>query len=743
MKQHIVRYALGLLVLFLLIGHATRLYQVGLITRLDAIIYDAKVRLTMPQKTDDRVVILDIDERSLGEYGRWPWGRDRLSQVVEKLFDRYGIVLLGMDVVFAEPDDSSGLKALQGMARKELRDNPAFQAALRDLQPQLDHDARFAATLKGRPVVLGYYLSSQADGVSTGALPPPVMPPGSFSGRAIPFTSWSSHGGNLGEFQQAAFGGGHFNPLVDLDGISRRVPLIAEYKGAYYEALSLAMVRALLGQPKVVPWYPEERWFSSKSYPGMEAIELPTARGTLHIPVDENVAALIPYLGAQKSFRYVSIADVLADRVAPEQLKGRIVLLGTTAPGLLDLRATPVGEAYPGVEIHANLIVGMLDGTLKLKQPYVIGAEFMLLLSFGLVMVLLLPLLSPLRATAVAAAVLVLAIAVNLAFWQYAGLVLPLAASILMVLLLFALNMSYGYFVESRSKRKFTELFGQYVPPELVEEMSRDPEAYSMEGRKAELTVLFSDVRGFTTISESLSPEDLVRLMNIYLTAMTEILRRNRGTVDKYIGDAVMAFWGAPVADAGHARQAVITAIEMQAALPAVNRSLAEHGWPELHIGVGINTGEMTVGDMGSSVRQAYTVMGDAVNLASRLEGITKQYGVGIIVGEATRRSIQDMVFREVDRVQVKGKEEPVAIYEPVGLEGAVDKAAHDEIKLWNQALRHYRAQDWDQTEVALLNLSRMAPARALYGKYMDRVAHLRKEPPGPGWNGVWRFETK
>ncbi|MCZ7654251.1 MAG: adenylate/guanylate cyclase domain-containing protein [Rhodocyclaceae bacterium] len=332
---------------------------------------------------------------------------------------------------------------------------------------------------------------------------------------------------------------------------------------------------------------------------------------------------------------------------------------------------------------------------------------------------------------------------VNLVFWHYGNLVLPLGSSVLMVLVLFALNMSYGYFVESRAKRQFTELFGQYVPPELVEEMSRNPESYSMEGRKAELTVLFSDVRGFTTISEGLSPENLVRLMNIYLTAMTELLRKNRGTVDKYIGDAVMAFWGAPVADADHARHAVITAMEMQAALPTVNRTLAQHGWPELHIGVGVNTGEMTVGDMGSTVRQAYTVMGDAVNLGSRLEGITKQYGVGILVGETTRKAIKDIVFREVDRVQVKGKEEPVAIYEPLGLEGDVGKAVLEEVKLWNQALRSYRAQDWDQAEVALLNLSRMAPERGLYGKYMERVAHLRKAPPEADWKGVWKFETK
>ncbi len=743
MRQYIVRYALGFVVLLVLLGHAARFYEFGFVHRLDAIIYDTKVRLTMPQGVDDRVVILDIDEKSLGEIGRWPWGRDRVSQLVKKLFDQHGVTILGFDVVFAEPDDSSGLKVLEGLAKGDLKDSTQFHAALKELRPQLDHDGRFAETLRGRPVILGYYLSGRSDGVSSGALPPPVLPEGSFTGRSIPFTVWTNYGGNLAEFQNAALSGGHFNPLVDFDGISRRVPLLAEYKGEYYEALSLAMVRTLIGQPKVVPWFPEDRWFSSKGYQGMEAIDLPTARGTLRIPVDENVAALIPYHGYQGSYRYYSIADIMADRIKPGELKGKIALIGTTAPGLLDLRATPVGEAYPGVEIHANLITGMLDGAIKHKPSYVLGAEVLLLLLTGLVMVLLLPLLSPLRATLASIVLLLFILTVNLVFWQYGNLVLPLGSSILMVLTLFALNMSYGYFIESRTKRQFTELFGQYVPPELVEEMSRNPESYSMEGRKAELTVLFSDIRGFTTISEGLGPDELTHLMNEYLSAMTEVVRKNRGTLDKYIGDAIMAFWGAPVSDAQHARHAVVTAMQMQAALPAVNKTFAAKGWPEIKIGVGVNTGDMTVGDMGSVVRKAYTVMGDAVNLGSRLEGITKQYGVGILVGETARKAIKDIVFREVDRVQVKGKEEPVAIYEPIGLEGDVSKALHDELKLWNQALRHYRAQEWDQAEVTLLNLSRLAPGRPLYGKYMERIAHLRKEPPEPGWKGVWKFETK
>jgi adenylate cyclase len=220
-------------------------------------------------------------------------------------------------------------------------------------------------------------------------------------------------------------------------------------------------------------------------------------------------------------------------------------------------------------------------------------------------------------------------------------------------------------------------------------------------------------------------------------------VQRHRGTLDKYIGDLIMAFWGAPVEDRNHARHAVETAIEMQVALIKLNKNLLAKGWPDLKIGVGINTGTMTVGDMGSPVRKAYTVMGDAVNLGSRLEGITKEYGVGIIVGEGTRELVKkEVVFRELDRVRVKGKDEPVGIYEPMGLEGTVDKQVLEELKLWNQALRAYRGQNWDQAEVALLNLSRMSPRR-LYEIYSERVVHYRKEPPGEGWDGAWKFETK
>ena len=739
MKQHLVRIVIGLVITLFFIGHAARYYHVPFIGQLDNIIYDARLQLTMPRGIDENIVILDIDEKSLQEVARWPWPRDVMAGLIQKLFEKYQVGIVAFDVVFAEADYSSGIRSLEQMAQGALKDVPAFQQALRELRPKLDNDAQFAQAIKGRPVVLGYYLSNEKDAKRIAAIPDPVLPKGTFQGRNINFTSWSGYGGNLPQFQQNAASAGHFNPLPDPDGIIRRVPMIVELDGAYYESLSLAVVRTILGFPKVEPGYAPDR-FLQRGYSGLEWLKV----GPLTIPVDDVAATLIPYRGNKFSFQYLSLADVLADRVPQEKLKGRIALIGTSAPGLLDLRATPVNNVFPGVEVHANLIAGMLDRNLKEKPPYMLGAEVVLLLLGGVSLSLLIPLLSPLVATLATLGGASLITALDVGIWQYADTVLPLAASLLMIAALYTMNMAYGYFVEARSKRQFTELFGQYVPPELVDEMARDPRKYNMEPRAAELTILFSDVRGFTSISEALKPEELREYINEYLTTMSGIIRsRHRGTLDKYIGDAIMAFWGAPVEDAQHARNGVLAALDMQKECKLLNDRFSARGWPTLKIGVGLNSGSVRVGDMGSQVRRAYTVMGDPVNVASRLEGRTKSYGVGILVGEATRAQVKDVVFREVDRIKVKGKDEAVTIYEPLGAEGEVDRKAQEELKLWGQALRAYRAQQWDQVEVALLNLQRMNPACELYAVYADRVAGMRRSPPPAGWDGVTAFDEK
>ncbi len=740
MKRHIVRIALGLAVVAAFLGHAAKFYEIGIVTRLDHILYDTRLRLTAPGTVDDRIVILDIDERSLATpgLGRWPWGRDVMAALVARLFDRHGAALVAFDVVNGEPDRSSGLPVLERLAAGELKDAQEFGAALERLRPGLDHDGLFAAAMKGRPVVLGFYFTSP-ESEASGALPAPVLDASVFRGRPIAFARYQGYGANLPQFQAAALGAGHFTPLVDEDGIIRRVPMLAEYQGQYYEPLSLAVFRALAGQPKVEAGFAPEGRFLSRGYAGLEWLEV----GPRRIPVDANAAALVPYRGKVRSFPYVSAADVFLDKVPAGRLKGRIVLVGASAPGLVDLRATPVGTAYPGVEIHANLIAGMLDGSIKQRPAYVIGAEVLLLLAFGAALAAALPLLSPLRATLAFAVALGLIAALNVAVWTHADTALPLAAGLLMIIALFAVNMSYGYFVETRSKRQFAELFGQYVPPELVDEMARDPARYSMEGRNEVLTVLFTDIRGFTSIAEGLDPKALAAFLNEFLTAMSLAIRSHRGTLDKYMGDAIMAFWGAPVADPQHARHALAAAAAMQAELARLNPAFRARGWPEIRIGIGLNTGPMSVGDMGSKLRKAYTVMGDAVNLASRLEGLTKAYGATIIVGQATREAVPGVVFRELDRVRVKGKDAPVAIYEPIGAENEVGKERVEELKLWAQALKAYRARSWEQAELILFNLQRLYPGAPLYSLYAERVARYRQASPGPEWDGVTAFETK
>jgi adenylate cyclase len=422
---------------------------------------------------------------------------------------------------------------------------------------------------------------------------------------------------------------------------------------------------------------------------------------------------------------------------------GVIALVGTTSAGLLDLRATPVQRAYPGVEIHANLIAGILDGKVMQRPAYVRGAEFVLLILFGVVFATILPMLSPLAATLTGFGMMLTYIAVNLVFWHYGRLVLPIASGILMMLLMFLLNMSYGYFIETRGKRQLTGLFGQYVPPELVDEMANDPERYSLEAESREMTVLFSDVRGFTTISEGLDPKQLAELMNQMLTPMTTVIHDNRGTIDKYMGDAIMAFWGAPVPDPEHARHAIEAAMQMMSKLSEINVAFKQRGWPEIRIGVGINTGVMNVGNMGSEFRMAYTVLGDAVNLGSRLEGLTKGYGVYVIVSESTKDAVPDYAYRELDIVRVKGKDKPVGIYEPLGPASSVDKRMQDELKLYRQALKYYRAQQWDMSELQFLNLAKASHSPQLYRMYSERTAYFRAHPPGKDWDGVFTHTTK
>ena len=723
----------------------------SLVDRLEVYAYDTRMRI-QHGALDPRIVIVDIDEKSLAEIGRWPWSRNVLAELVTKLDEKYHVRAAGFDAIFAEPDTSAGFGTLQALAKSELSDVPRIAQRLEKLKPLFDYDGQFASALQDRPMVLGYFLSNDDRAIAKGQLPNPAFTVQHLKGREIESTQYKSYTGNLEMLQQSAKAGGFINPTPDSDGVIRRLPILARFGDGYYESLALATARVALGASLVRPvvFTAEELHLSeeaAREYGALKAIKMNTKPHTKVVPLDRDLTILVNYRGKGGpdggQYRYVSAVDVLKERVPMDVLADNVVLVGTTSAGLKDLRASPTNVDFPGVEMHANVISSILDGTFKQEPDFSNAVQLGVVVTVGLVLGLLLPLLAPLASIAISLGAAALVVGSNLYMFNAYDWVIPVAPALLLVGALFLFNLAWGYLFEFRKSRAMVNLFGEYVAPELVAEMAENPESYNMEGETRELTVLFCDVRGFTTISEGLSANQLREYINLYLTAMSEDIRGNRGTLDKYIGDAVMAFWGAPVALPDHASRAVATALKMLETANKLNADFLARNWPELKIGIGLNTGDMRVGDMGSKIRRAYTVMGDAVNLGSRLEGITKEYGVGLMVGEATKLAAQEFAYRELDRVRVKGKNEPVPIFEPVGLDKDIDNNTRAELDLWHDALSLVRAQQWDEAERLLRKLHESYPERKLYGLYLERIAYYREEPPGEGWDGVTTFKTK
>jgi adenylate cyclase len=735
----LIRLGISGVVFAVFMLHTSGVVPSRLLTAIENVTYDTRIRMTMPGTPDPRIVIVDLDEKTLAAEG-WPFPRNRMGELVTRLLDQYQVKVIGFDVVFGEPDRTSGIERLEQLAQKELADVPGFGERVAALREQLDHDRAFAEAVRGRPVVLGYSFYPTGDAGGKGTLGPALMDKQAASQYSVSFFQPVGYIANLPGLQAAAPYGGYFdNPDLDTDGIFRAVPLMQQYQGAVYPSLALAVARVALGNPEVrLEFEPPE---------ARASLNLERVRVGDHIaPVNERVSVKVPYRGPFGSFPYVSAVDVLTGAADPRVLNGAIVLVGTTAAGLMDLRSTPVGQQYPGVEVHANIVSGLLDGRIKQHAPYYIGIEFVLLLTIGLLLAWLLPKVSPLASAGVALGLIVAGSLLSLWLWASANFVMPMGVPILYTLTVYLVQVLYGYLVEARRSRDISKRFGEYVPPEIVEEMAANPEAVSMEGKSKEMTVLFSDVRSFTKISEQFKdrPQELSELMNHFLTPLTKVIQKHRGTIDKYMGDAIMAFWGAPLDDPQHAAHALAAALELPQAMRALDETFAKRGWPPLHIGVGVSSGNMRVGNMGSEFRRAYTVMGDPVNLGSRIEGLTKEYGATVICSDATRNAgPPDWSYRELDQVKVVGKEQPVAIYEPMGPKEALDPALRQDLARHRGALKLYRGQQWEQAEAEFFSLSRGAHKHKVYEMFLERIAYYRKHPPGPQWDGAWTFTTK
>ncbi len=692
--------------------------------RFDALLQDTRTRLTLPRTTDTRIVIVDLDDRSLAEIGRWPWPRNHLARLLDELFDRQGVALVGFGRVFDAPDDSSGLARLRELAERELRGVPAYRQQLRALEPRLDHDGRFAEALRDRPVVLGYHFTR---GHTTGVLPAPVLPADSLRGDAVRITEWTGYSANIARLAQAAPAAGFLESYTDPDGLVRAVPLLAAFDGQVREALALAMYRVLLGAPPVEPAFPQARF--PARFQGLEHLVLRQGAGAVPIPVSEGVTARLPFRGpggaAGGSFPYVSAADLLAGRLPAGSLEGRLVLVGATAAGLERGVATPVGENYPSIELHATLLSGLIDGRLPVRPDHASGYALLVLVGAGVVLALALPALSVAQGVVLFTGVILAIVGLNVWLAVMSDLTLPLAPALAMATSSYALSAGYGHVQERRRRRAWARVFGDEMPAEAAQQVLAEPA--DLQAVRRDLTVMFCDLRGFTRLSESLSPAALQALMQRVLGQLSAVIGDHGGTIDKYIGDCVMAFWGAPVDQPDHARRAVAAALALSQVVRTINERHAREGLPAIAVGIGLNTGAMCVGDMGPLRRRAYTVVGEAVNLAAQLQRVSAQYGVTLVAGEATQRAVPEVLWQELDRVPTQGRLHAVPVYTVVAADPQEEAAAAEGLRTWSAFLRAYRSRDAVSCERLLESLARApcVPPQLLH-LYAQRVAELR-----------------
>ena len=705
-------------------------------TRLELLASDVRMNLFLNKEIqkDKRIVVVDIDEKSLAQEGRWPWSRKKLSVLVDKL-SQAGAIVIGFDMIFSEKERNSSDEILQQL--NPQTDNATIVSKyLNQYKNDFDNDIIFANSLKNKDVVLGY-ITLTNKGKSSGKLPKPLSIENNVDIQNTQFLDIGSYTANLSLIQNAAINGGYFTlPTTDLDGVIRRFPLISRIENKIYPSLPLEIFRVFNLVEKIKLY--ENKISDESVLTGIEVIA-----GKV-IPTDGLGQVIVPFRGKSGSYPYVSATDVLHNNFDKSIIENKIVLIGTTAVGLFDLRTVPVQSVYPGVEVHANIISGLLDNSFPSEPAWAPGANFTFMLLVGLILAFGLPFLSAVSQYIYAFIILISFVAINFWLWTDKGLVLSIVSPMLMVASLTAYNFLYGFLLESSGRRKLKHAFSQYIPTELVNQMDTNLSKYGFEGEIREMTVLFSDIVGFTGISEKLTATELKNVLNEYLTPMTEVIFNNQGTIDKYIGDLIMAFWGAPIDDPEHASHAVSAAMKMLYRLDELNQLFELRNLPKLSVGIGINTGEMNVGDMGSKYRRAYTVIGDSVNLASRLEGLTRYFGVDILISESTKQNLGNQFeIMKIAKVMVKGKSESVTIYTLLGELGSCDEQILLKRNQFEYFLNAFNAGDWQEALNLLSELIANYGTEKLFDFYMEQVVYYQENPPDTNWQGEIQFSTK
>ena len=730
----------GLMVIFYMTGNP-------FLERVELKALDVRFLTRGPEPAGPFAVLATIDEKSLDEIGKWPWPRSKIAALIDRLSEE-GARVIAMDIVFSEPDENNNLKFIESMQRKtrslDLR-APKLERFLEEAHAEADNDSILAAAIRKSKaqVVLGYFfhfspeeiahlpkheLDRKGSNIRTSAI------------KLVQFTSPEAQKvkvfdallpeSNITKLAKASGIAGYYNIFPDVDGTVRWVPLAIRYQDRYYPALALEAVRTYVSN------FPLRVRVADH---GIETIQL----GPVTIPTDEMGRLLINFRGGPQTFPHYSVADILAGRTPANAFRNKIVFVGSTALGVYDLRVTPFGSVFPGLEVHANVVDNIVKQTFLFRPGWASLFDLAAILFMGLVTGLVLPRLKGLLSVLLIGVLFFGYLAASQALFIQNGVWLNAVYPLLTMVIVYTAVTLYRYIVEEREKRKIRGAFNFYVTPSVVNEMLRNPDKLKLGGEKKELSVLFSDIRGFTTLAEEMEPETLVGLLNEYLTEMTEVVFEFDGLLDKYIGDAIMAVWGAPLEQADHPLRACRTALKMLDRLTKMQKKWEAEGTPRLDIGIGLNTGTMVVGNMGSDRRFDYTVMGDSVNLASRLEGINKEYGTQVMISEFTYERVKENFFcRELDAVRVKGKERPAKIFELVALRSEEDPRIPI-IEPFTQGLHHYRAQEWELAELKFNQVLASLPDDVAARLYLQRIASLRQKPPQPGWDGVYTMTRK
>ncbi len=703
---------------------------------------------------ETEIAIADIDTKSVDYYGRWPWGRDIMTSLLHELQVHYEIRVLGYDVTFAEPDpnDVTAEKVLNKFHQRIKRVNQD-----RNLQKKIDrirynissevrNDARFAAELsKWDNIVQGYFMFASDDRIqhlsqkevddaaSLIENSEITIIQGSLESLDfIPVYESVAVEPNIALLTAPNALSGYFNAFPDAeDGTVRRVHLVMRYQDRFFPSLDLQILRAYYGHPPIK---------MNVNEGGIDSIEL----GEKVLKTDSDGSIMVNYKGPGFTFPHFSVYDIINHKIPKDQLKNKVVLLGASEVGVFDLRTTPVGVDFPGVEVHTNLLDNILKDEYYFRSDLVHFITFILIIVIGLVFGIVLPKLSALPGLLFTFAFLGIYTTINL--WsleenkQWASFIYIIG---MIVLNWFAIIM-YRYFSEEKDKRFIKGAFQQYLSPEVINRLVNNPDLLKLGGEKKELTAFFSDIQGFSTVSEALTPEELVELLNEYLTAMTDIIMKYGGTVDKFEGDAVIAFFGAPISYSDHALRACQASLEMQEKMVEMRKNWREQGKHELYIRIGLNTGDMVVGNMGSAYRMDYTMMGDSVNLAARLEGVNKQYKTFSMISEFTYQQVKEEVeVRELDMIRVVGKNKPVRIYELLGEKGKVSSDNLEAFRYFDKALGLYRKQNWPESRKYFAHCNRLLANDGASQIFFERCKQFQASPPNLDWDGVFQMTNK